>query len=59
MEIDLLFKIAGIGIIIAYSRSRKRVGQSLICGKFGQLPFQLIVILGSIMATVGSVITVR
>ena len=51
--------LTGIGIIIAYSRSRKRVGQSLICGKFGQLPFQLIVILGSIMATVGSVITVR
>lgn len=51
--------LTGIGIIIAYSRSRKRTGQSLICGKFGQLPFQLLVILGSIMATVGSVIAVR
>ena len=51
--------LTGIGIIIAYSRSRKRVGQSLICGRFGTLPFQIIVILSSIMATVGSVITVK
>ena len=51
--------LTGIGIIIAYSRSRKRVGQSLICGKFGTLPFQIIVILSSIMATVGSVIAVK
>lgn len=51
--------LTGIGIIIAYNRSRKRIGQSLICGRFGQLPFQLIVILGSIIATVGSVIAVK
>ena len=51
--------LTGIGIIIAYNRSRKRTGQSTICGKFGKLPFQLIVILGSIMATVGSVIAVK
>ena len=51
--------LTGIGIIIAYNRSRKRTGLSLICGRFGQLPFQLIVILGSIIATVGSVIAVK
>ena len=51
--------LTGIGIILAYNRSRKRAGQSLICGKFGKLPFQIIVILSSIMATVGSVIAVR
>ncbi|MCR4939442.1 MAG: hypothetical protein K5930_04950 [Treponemataceae bacterium] len=51
--------LTGIGIIIAYSRSRKRTGQSLICGNLGKLPFQLLVILGSIMATVGSVIAVK
>ena len=51
--------LTGIGIIIAYSRSRKRVGQSLICGRFGTLPFQIIVILSSIMATLGSVIAVK
>lgn len=51
--------LTGIGIIIAYSRSRKRTGQSAICGKYGKLPFQILVILGSIMATVGSVIVVK
>ncbi len=51
--------LTGIGIIIAYNRSRRRTGQSLICGKFGKLPFQLLVILGSIIATVGSVIAVK
>ena len=51
--------LTGIGIIIAYSRSRRRVGQSLICGRFGTLPFQIIVILSSIMATLGSVIAVK
>ena len=48
-----------IGIIIAYNRSRRRAEQSLICGRFGTLPFQIIVILSSIMATVGSVIAVK
>ena len=51
--------LTGIGIIIAYNRSRKRTGQSAICGKYGKLPFQILVILGSIMATVGSVIAVK
>ena len=51
--------LTGIGIIIAYSRSRRRTGQSAICGKYGKLPFQILVILGSIMATVGSVISVK
>jgi len=51
--------LTGIGIIIAYNRSRKRTGQSAICGNFGKLPFQILVILGSIMATVGSVIAVK
>ncbi|MBO4706759.1 MAG: hypothetical protein J5647_13560 [Spirochaetaceae bacterium] len=51
--------LTGIGIIIAYNRSRKRTGQSAICGKYGKLPFQILIILGSIMATVGSVIAVK
>lgn len=50
--------LTGIGIIIAYNRSRKRVGSSLICNKWGTIPFQIIVILGSIVASVGSIMTV-
>jgi len=50
--------LTGIGIIIAYNRSRARVSLSPICGAFGTLTFQIIVILGSICATAGSVIKV-
>jgi len=46
--------LTGIGIIVAYNRSRKRERVSPICGAFGKLPFQIIVCLGSIIATVGA-----
>ena len=51
--------LTGIGIIIAYHRSRKREGQSLICGILGTLPFQLIVVVSSILSTVGSLLKVK
>jgi len=51
--------LTGLGIILAYNRSRKRMGESLICGFWGTLPFQLLVIAGSLAATVGSVISVK
>lgn len=51
--------ITGIGIIIAYSRSRKRAAHpSLICGRFGTLPWQIIIAGASILATVGSLVKV-
>ena len=50
--------LTGIGIIIAYNRSRKRKGSSLICGKLGTLPFQIIVIIGSLVSTIGSLLSV-
>lgn len=50
--------ITGIGVIIAYHISRKRVGKSPICSFFGTLPFQIIVILGSLASTIGSLIKV-
>ncbi|MGP1587538.1 MAG: aromatic amino acid transport family protein [Treponemataceae bacterium] len=51
--------LTGIGIIVAYNRSRKRTGCSSICGKWGTLPFQILVIIGSIIATVGSVFPIK
>lgn len=51
--------LTGLGIILAYNRSRKRTGESLICGAWGRLPFQLLVIAGSLAATIGSVISVK
>ena len=51
--------LTGIGIILAYNKSRReRNLESPVCGFFGKVPFQVIVVLGSLLATVGSVIKV-
>ena len=51
--------LTGIGIILAYYRSRKeRDNISPVCGVFGNVPFQILVIAGSLLATVGSVLKV-
>ena len=51
--------LTGIGIILAYNKSRKEKDlASPVCGFFGKLPFQIIVVLGSLLATVGSVLKV-
>lgn len=51
--------VTGIGIIIAYNRSRKRTGASPICGKFGSLAFQILVIAFSLLSSVGAVLPVN
>jgi amino acid permease len=51
--------LTGIAIIIAYSRSRKHAKGSPICGKFGTLPFQIMVVAGSLLASIGSVIKIQ
>ena len=52
--------LLGIAVILAYSKSRKKSGNlSPICGKFGSLPFQIIVVLSTLIATIGSLISVK
>ncbi len=46
--------LTGIGIICAYHNSRKKNPDSVICGVFGKLPFQIIVCVSSVLATVGA-----
>ncbi len=46
--------VTGLGIILAYHLSRKRVGASEIVGRFGTLPFQVLVFLCTMLATAGS-----
>ncbi|MCR5310150.1 MAG: hypothetical protein K6E32_01885 [Lachnospiraceae bacterium] len=46
--------LTGIGIICAYHNSRKKNPESLICGAFGKLPFQILVCVSSVLATVGA-----
>ena len=50
--------VTGIGIIWAYHLSRKRVGAAPLVGTFGTLPFQLLVICITLLATVGSFVSV-
>ena len=50
--------VTGLGIIVAYYRSRKRVGQSELVGAFGTLPVLILVMLCSLLATVGAVLPV-
>ena len=50
--------LTGVGVIIAYNRSRKRAETSTICGKFGSLPFQILAVAASFVASVGAVLTV-
>ena len=46
--------VTGLGIILAYHLSRRRVGKSELVGRFGSLPFQVLVFLCTLLATVGS-----
>ena len=44
--------LTGVGVIVAYNRSRKRAGTSLICGRLGSLPFQILAVAASLVASV-------
>lgn len=50
--------LTGVGVIVAYNRSRRRAGASPLCGVLGSLPFQILVIASSLAATVGSLVHV-
>ena len=50
--------LTGVGVIVAYNRSRKRAGTSLIFGRLGSLPFQILAVAASLVASVGAVLTV-
>ena len=55
---SIIMVVTSLGIILAYNRSRKRVGRSELLGPLGTLPFQLIVLGLSLLATIGSVLKV-
>lgn len=50
--------VTGLGIILAYNFSRKRVGESALLGRWGSLPFQLFIVACTLLATVGSMVSV-
>ncbi|MDY4785486.1 aromatic amino acid transport family protein [Pygmaiobacter massiliensis] len=51
--------LTGVGVIIAYNRSRRRMGTSPICGRVGTLPFQLLVLVASVASTVGALLKIN
>ena len=51
--------VTGLGIIVAYNRSRKRTGASPICGRFGAPVFQVLIIVFTLLSSVGAVLPVN
>lgn len=51
--------VTGVGIIIAYNLSRKRVKESPLVGSFGTLPFQIIVVVCTMLASAGAMLPVK
>lgn len=51
--------LTGFGVILAYARVRRRAPESVICGRFGGLPFQLLVAVSAIAATAGAMLRVQ
>ncbi|MGN0734634.1 MAG: aromatic amino acid transport family protein [Anaerovoracaceae bacterium] len=50
--------LTGVGVIAAYNHARKRTKSSPICGRLGTIPFQVIVVIGSLAATAGSLLKI-
>ena len=50
--------VTGLGVLVAYALSRRRVGQSPLVGRFGTAPFLILVGLCTLLATVGAVMKV-
>ena len=51
--------VTGIGIIVAYNLSRKRHPDSDLAGKFGTLPFQILVVLCTMLSSIGAMLPVK
>lgn len=51
--------LTGVGVIVAYNRSRHREGHSLICGRAGTLPLQALVVIASLASTIGSLVAIK
>ena len=51
--------VTGVGIMIAYHLSRHRRGDSPLVGVFGTWPFQLLVVLCTLLASVGAMVPVK
>lgn len=56
---SLIQVVTGVGIIVAYNLSRRRSGSSELAGRFGTLPFQILVVACTLLASVGAMLPVK
>lgn len=50
--------LVSIMLVITYGRSRKRAGASPICGVMGTVPFQVFMVVSTILSAIGAVIPI-
>ena len=56
---SLIQVVTGVGIMVAYSLSRRRVGSAPLVGSLGSWPFQILVVLCTLLASVGAMVPVK
>ncbi|MGN0345418.1 MAG: hypothetical protein ACI4EC_10705 [Lachnospiraceae bacterium] len=48
--------LVSIMLVLAYGKSRRKAGASPICGVIGTVPFQVLMVVSTIVSAVGSLI---
>ena len=51
--------VTGVGIMVAYHLSRRRTVKAELVGSFGTLPFQILVVACTLLASVGALVPVK
>ena len=51
--------LVSIMLVLTYGKSRKKVGSSPICGIFGTVPFQVIMVISTIVSAVGALLPLK
>lgn len=48
--------LVSIMLVLTYGKSRKKAGRSPICGVFGTMPFQVLMVISTIISAIGALI---
>ena len=51
--------LVSIMLVLTYGKSRKKVGSSPICGIFGTVPFQVLMMVSTIVSAVGAILPLK
>lgn len=51
--------LVSIMLVLTYGKSRKKVGSSPICGIFGTVPFQVLMMVSTIVSAVGAMLPLK